>query len=156
MDTDIGLAFVLFYSVLLEEGLVGVVNSQSGLIFVRQEFSYIFRSSSFENLSKKEFVVGFDMVIGLLCKGVLGVVASQKLSQSVQFDSVGSVIFVQNVEKFLQSREELPLFVSQIGQTINDEFVIGCGCEFPFKKWADASPSFLGRHQLHHGGKGES
>ncbi len=60
------LTLVLFNSVLREEGLVGFVHRESGLIFVREQFANIFWSSSLENLCEQKLVVSFDRIICIL------------------------------------------------------------------------------------------
>jgi hypothetical protein len=152
MDIDVGLALVLFDSVLREESLVSVVNGKSSLSLVRQQFADIFQSCGLENLGEQEFVVSFDVVIRILCEGILGVIASQKLSRSVQFNSEGCVVFMQNVEEFLQSGEKLPWvftwLMGQIGQSIDDELIVRCGCKLPFEERANLSPGFLSHHEF--------
>jgi hypothetical protein len=89
------------------------------------------------------------VVVGILCEGVLGVVASRKLSRSVWFNSVGCVVFMQNVEEFFQSGEKLPWvlpwLMGQIGQFVDDELIVRCGCKLLFEERANPSPSFLSR-----------
>ncbi len=93
-----GLVFVLFNSVLREEGLIGVVNSEPGLIFVRKQFANIFWSCGLKDLSKQKFVVCFNRIVRILSKSILLVVGSWKLGRAIRFDPVGGVIFMEDVE----------------------------------------------------------
>ena len=63
----------------------------------------VFRSSGFEDLGKQELVVCLHVIVGILGEGILRVVASRKLSWAVWLNPLGSVVSMENVEKFFQS-----------------------------------------------------
>ncbi len=99
-DVDHGsLLPVRFNPVVGEEGLVGIVDSHSGLILVREQLLYVFWSSCSENLGKEEFVVGPNAVVGKGREVVLSVGALWlQRCWPFRFDSVRRVVFMECVE----------------------------------------------------------
>ena len=131
------LTFVLFNSVLREEGLVGLIHREPGLILVRKQFANIFRSSSLENLCEQKLVVSFYGIIRILHERILRVVTIHKLSGPVWFDSVRGKVFVGDVAQFFQTGKESPgiltLPMRQVCEAVNDEFVVSGRGEFSFE-----------------------
>jgi hypothetical protein len=126
---------VSFDPVVNEERLIRVVDCKMHLVLVRKEFADAFRSGSPENLCEQEFVASLDAVICegsevVLCIGALWL----DCCRMVQLDTIQSVVFMECVKKFLQSGHEFARIfswmVSEVGESINDKFVIGDGGEF--------------------------
>ena len=95
------LLLVCFDSVVCEEGVVGVVNCQPGLVLVRQQFSDIFRCCRPEDLSEQKFAVSLDAVVGVICKHIFceGTLWLD-WCRSFRFDSVAGVVLVERIDKF--------------------------------------------------------
>ncbi len=90
---------VTFDPVVGEECVVGIVDRHPCLIFVRKQFSHIFRSCGPEDLWEEELVVGPDTVIGegrehVLCVGTLWLNGRR----TFWFNPVRSVVLVERVE----------------------------------------------------------
>jgi len=100
------LLLVCLDAVFSEEDLIHVIHRESGLVFVWEQLSIIFRCSCPENLSKNEFVLGVHCVINGIGKGIFRVPSSLLLRWPVWFDAIGSVIFVWGCWKaFLNKRK---------------------------------------------------
>ena len=90
---------VTFDPVVGEECVVGVVDRHPCLIFVRKQFSHIFRSCGLEDLCEEELVVGPDTVIGKGREHVLGVgTLWLKGCRTFWFNPVRSVALMERVE----------------------------------------------------------
>ncbi len=99
-DVDqVPLLLVTFDPVVGEECVIGVVDRHPCLIFVRKQFSHIFRSCGPEDLCEEELVVGPDTVIGEGREHVLGVGTLWLNGRlTFWFNPVRSIVLVERVE----------------------------------------------------------
>jgi hypothetical protein len=148
----IGCVLVHFNSVLCEKYLVGLFCCQPCLVLVRDELPEIFQGCGPEHLCQKKFGMCFDRSVGILSEGIFRVPSLQLLCWSVWFNPVCCEVFIQNVEKFLQSCEKhsgiFVVPVGEFGQSIDDQFVVRDGGKFLFEKRSDPGPGFLSQSEF--------